>query len=181
MPVTPRSLLAVHIAVYLVFAGPALPHLDLTLLVATAILAALLIWASIHDFQTFEIPDTAAAALAASGAAFWLLSAPEHLATALTGAAIWATAFATLSIAYTHWRRQLGLGLGDAKLIGGIATWTGPVGTISVVLLASLAAAMALLIIRRRAADATDMALAFGPFLCLSARVVWLHGPLEID
>ena len=143
-------------------------------------LAAVLIWISVVDFECFEIPDLASAILFAGGAAFvafWpLVPVWEHL----LGAVVWPLVFWLVGVVYLRWRGIHGLGFGDVKLMAGIALWVGYFGAVQVVLAASLAGIAVLLaymVLRRgRMAEIGKSAVAFAPFLCLSAWVEWLQG-----
>ena len=131
-----------------------------------------LVWASVTDIQRHEIPDIASLLIASFGLIWLFLGhrslATEHIA---TGIAL-ATAFLAIGEVY-HRRTGIdGLGMGDAKLIGGLSLWVGLYGIILVILIASLSA-IATLILLRRGIDQTQ-GIAFGPFLCLSAWAVWL-------
>ena len=163
-------MLAVHLAIYGLFwflsgTGFGWPP---------AILASLLIWVSSVDFRVYEIPDTASLLLILSGVALnWQDGAlPFVFAAALWGIGFWFVA----SVAYRVLGED-GLGLGDVKLMAGIAAWLGPVLPIYVVLGASVAAILTILVTQsRKGQEFSRKAVAFGPFLCLSAWVIWMTG-----
>jgi leader peptidase (prepilin peptidase)/N-methyltransferase len=143
-------------------------------------LALVLIWISVVDIERFEIPDAASAVLFISGGAYVLLWPDVPVLDHLLGVVIWPLMFWLVGVVYLCWRGVHGLGFGDVKLIAGIALWIGFQGAVLVVLAASLAGIAVLLVymvVRRgKMAELGKSAVAFGPFLCLSAWVVWLQG-----
>ncbi|WP_457645933.1 prepilin peptidase [Profundibacter sp.] len=143
-------------------------------------LAAVLIWISVVDFERFVIPDIASLLLFTGGAVyvgFWPdVAVWQHL----LGAVVWPLVFWLVGVVYLRWRGVHGLGFGDVKLMAGIAMWVGYFGAVQVVLAASLAGIAVLMVYmvmqRGRMAEIGKSAVAFAPFLCLSAWVVWLQG-----
>jgi len=136
------------------------------------LLAIPLIWASITDIQRHEIPDLASLSIASLGLV-WLLVfqrslAIEHALVAISLAALF---FAIGEFYYRRWGID-GLGMGDAKLIGGLALWAGFYGSILVILISSLSAIVTIVLLQRNSQNLSGIA--FGPFLCLSAWAVWL-------
>jgi leader peptidase (prepilin peptidase)/N-methyltransferase len=169
-PLKPLSLLLLHLLAY----GALLSWLAPGAGWPALVLGAVLIWVSMVDFRTYEIPDTASALLAVT-ALVWLW--PQDRTTqidAALGAVFWPLAFWGIGALYLKARGIHGLGFGDVKLMAGIALWCGLLGTIWVVLGAALSG-MAVIVLRRAPAPTTQ-AVAFGPFLCLSAWHVWLTG-----
>jgi leader peptidase (prepilin peptidase) / N-methyltransferase len=142
------------------------------LVIATGVLTALLIAASVIDIRTMRIPDPLNATLAATGlAASWLLQ--RDLVTAVLGIAIGYGAIAVLNFAYFRLRGRDGIGMGDAKLLGGLGAWLGWTGLPFVALAGSicgLAVFAALALFRGRSLAA---ALPFGPFLSAGGLLVW--------
>lgn len=143
-------------------------------------LAMVLIWISVVDIERFEIPDTASAVLFISGGAYVLLWPDMPVLDHLVAAVIWPLVFWLVGVVYLRWRGVHGLGFGDVKLMAGIALWVGFHGAVLVVLAASLAGIAVMLVYmltqRGKIAEIGKSAVAFGPFLCLSAWVVWLQG-----
>ena len=163
-------LLLVHLAVYGGFW--AVTSFEVSL--AIAILGALLIWVSMVDFMIYEIPDTASALLVFSGLA---LHWGEGVLPYVNGAVLWAGVFWGMAIAARKALGQDGLGFGDVKLMAGLGAWLGPILPIYVVLCASVAAILTILVTQGGKSDMISRkAVAFGPFLCLSAWAVWLSG-----
>lgn len=141
---------------------------------ATLILAALLIAASVIDMRTMRIPDALNLALIVTGlAATWLLEKP--MAPALIGVALGYGALFLINQLYRAARGRDGLGMGDAKLLAGAGAWLGWTGLPFVVLIGS---ALGLCFVAaRRIAGRTlkpGDALTFGPFLCAAVLIVWL-------
>ncbi|GGA29462.1 prepilin peptidase [Neptunicoccus cionae] len=127
------------------------------------------------DATVMRLPDPLTAALLLVGLALaWedpYRSLPAALLAALGAAAV----FWGIRIAYFFLRGREGLGLGDVKLIGGIAAGLGAAQTPLAVLVAALlalgfAAAQALW---RQTPPSATTALPFGSFLCLGAALVW--------
>lgn len=172
----PLSLLAIHAMVYglVAWANTPLP------LVPALVFAGLLIWASNHDFRTFEIPDTASVLLALSGLVHAFALPRSALVDLLLGVIFWPLAFWLVAFAFRQRRGFDGLGLGDVKLMVGIGLWCGFYGTIWVVLSAALSGIALMMVLalpfRRDGPRLDQSAVAFGPFLCLSAWGVWATG-----
>ena len=139
-----------------------------------------LLWATLSDLRRFEIPDGASLLLAGGGALSTWLLAPGLFLPHFLAALAWSALFASVLLLHRRARGLEGLGWGDVKLIFGIALWLGWDGTVLCVLVAALAGAgtqVALAAAGRQRADApVPGAIAFGPFLCLSAGTIWLLG-----
>jgi len=131
------------------------------------------------DFDRFEVPDAAAALLFFSGFAFTFLE-PVPIYDDLLGGLIWPLVFLLVAVGFRKLRGYDGLGLGDVKLMAGIGLWCGLVDTVTVLLAASFSAALALVAITTMRGEnpvgTRNSGIAFAPFLCLSAWVVWLVG-----
>ncbi|WP_208293330.1 prepilin peptidase [Pelagimonas phthalicica] len=140
------------------------------------IFAMLLVWVSMADWDSLEIPDSASALLVLSGVSFVLTTEKADLADHLFGGVFWPLAFWLISSVYLRARKVHGLGLGDVKLMAGIGVWCGFLGTIWVVLGAALSALSALTAFRllRIRKGLRQQLVAFGPFLCFFAWYVWV-------
>jgi prepilin signal peptidase PulO-like enzyme (type II secretory pathway) len=140
-------------------------------------LAALLIWISVVDFLSYEIPDLAVLGLVVGGIAQGLLSDHVNWPDRAVGATLWAAMFWMLAEGFRRLRGFEGLGFGDVKLMVGLGTWLGFSALIPVVLLASVSGCLAVGVghLWNRKMDDADgqMAIAFGPYLCLFAWVVF--------
>lgn len=145
-------------------------------------LGLLLIWVSVHDLQTMEIPDIASILLVVTGlGVIWATGGALGLR--IAGAVVWSTFFAAVAVGYRRFRGFDGLGLGDAKLMAGAGAWLGVAGPITVVLGASVSGIIYLLVQRSLGGvshrDLAQSPIAFGPYLCFFIWVVWLFGPIE--
>lgn len=142
--------------------------------IATLVFATLLTLAAAIDIRTLRIPDALNALIVALGlAATWALQRP--LSAALIGVAAGYAFLFAANFAYRTARGRDGIGLGDAKLLAGAGAWLGWSGLPFVVLFGSALglAFVAALRLGGRSLGRQD-ALAFGPFLCAGAFVVWL-------
>lgn len=142
------------------------------------LVGSLFIWISMVDFARFEIPDGASAVLVLLGALRLMLVPALPLADHLAGLVLWPLLVWAVAVGYARLRGWQGLGFGDVKLMAGIGLWVGFDGTIRVLLAAALAGILAILVLaalrRTPPGRIGTSAVAFGPFLCLSAWVVWL-------
>jgi len=171
-PIKHIWLLLVHLAVYGGFAillGAWLGWPEL-------VYASLLIWVSQTDFVSFEVPDSAVIGLVLSGLGLhWWLDGT--VIWYLSAAVLWSVGFWGLSLLARYALGEDGLGLGDVKLMGGIAAWLGFEVPLYVVLCASIAGIGAIIVTQlKQGNELSRKVVAFGPFLCLSAWVFWLIG-----
>lgn len=168
-------LVLVHLLVYGLFSVTSIP-----LNWSAGVFAVLLIWISVWDFQTLEIPDLAALLLVSSGALVHFVHPTVTLIDGILGGILWPLLFWLVAELYLKTRGVHGLGFGDVKLMAGIGLWCGAYGTIYVVLsaaLASLSVLSLLALVRSTSIEELGQSrVAFGPFLCLSAWSVWLLG-----
>jgi prepilin signal peptidase PulO-like enzyme (type II secretory pathway) len=170
------SVLVLHLAVYAA-AALLLPQGPDARPAWGVAFAALLIWVSVIDLRETIVPDMAVVLLLGSGAA-WMVWRGDWISGALAGL-LWFTLFAGAARVFEALRGRPGLGFGDAKLVAGLGLWVGLGGMSLVVLAAALGgiATMAATHLPSRAAGPIgERAIAFGPFLCLSAWAVWWTG-----
>ena len=161
----------------MVYAAPlALAVPDLAELLVAIGFGVVLIWISLVDLERHEIPDAASALLAVTGLGVTAAHGVPVLIHLLAGL-VWGGVFAGVALCYRRVRGFDGLGLGDAKLMVGIGAWLGPVAPASVVLGATLSGIGFILTMQR---GKQQSAIAFGPFLCFFAWMVWLFGPVGI-
>lgn len=144
---------------------------------ATAI-AAVLIWISVTDFVSFEIPEAGWILLLGAGLVF-RFHAGDRALQIVADAVLWPLLVWMVVTLHARVRGRLGLGFGDVKLLAGIGAWVGMAGMVPVLLAASLSGILAIVVLaglRRHSLSmaATNM-IAFGPFLCLSCWAVLLQ------
>lgn len=159
---------------------------------AVAVMTGWLLWASLAfgwtlvalatvDLRSQLLPDALTLPLIPSGLAVAYAVDPASLADHAIAAAVGYAGFAALRWAHMRIRRREGLGLGDCKFLAGAGAWVAWPGLPSVVLIAAVGA-LAVVLPRALAGHRIlpDRRMAFGPYLCLGAWIVWLHGPLII-
>lgn len=147
----------------------------LTLLLSWTLLALALV-----DFRSLLLPDRLTLPLLWLG----LLAAAAGTVPGLTpertiyGAAGGYSALWLLARGYRLLREKEGLGLGDAKLLAALGAWTGVERLPWIVLLATLTAAVALLVAWLAVGYVADRPFPFGPALAFSGWAVflWLYG-----
>lgn len=141
------------------------------------VFGVLLVWISVIDIERLEIPDLAALTLVSTGAFFAWQRGADIVEYGVAGL-IWAVLFWSVGVGYAKLRGWEGLGFGDVKLVAGIGLWLGLSETTLVVFGAALAGILAIAVAkagtRSSFSDIGTTAVAFGPFLCLSAWVIWL-------
>jgi len=144
----------------------------------SALLGWQLLLLGLLDLRHFWLPNRLTALLAASGLAhgLWLHGiASELFFEVLAGGALGFSGLWLVALAYRRLRGREGLGAGDAKLLGAIGLWLGPVGVVSTLLggtLIALVAAVALLVAGRKVGAQT--ALPLGSALALAGWMVAL-------
>ena len=143
--------------------------------IGTLAFGALLIWVSCRDIAIFEVPDVAVFLLIILGVG----TAPD-LAWAVGSVLLWAAIFLAVRTGARSVLGQEALGLGDVKLMAGLAAWLGPLAPVYVILYASVSAILTLVALtrvkREKLSDISGTGIAFGPFLCLSAWGGWVWG-----
>ena len=88
----------------------------------------------------------------------------------------------SVELFYRHVRGRDGLGRGDAKLLGALGLWVGWTRLPDILLVGSVSALIAALVLSRRSGErlSGSTAMAFGPWLALGGWVCWLSGPLLV-
>lgn len=141
-------------------------------------IAASLIWISVEDFRSFEIPDLGWILLLFGGLLYRSVSGDPLWQLALDALA-WPLAVWTIVLVHARLRGRQGFGFGDVKLLSGIGVWVGLQGVTTTLLAASLSGILAILALamlrRQPVAKAAANIIAFGPFLCLSCWAVILQ------
>ncbi|MBO9670301.1 MAG: prepilin peptidase [Sphingobium sp.] len=135
----------------------------------------LLLTLAVLDARHMWLPDALTLPLAALGLTLgdWILPAP--FLDRVIGAAAGAVLFALLAFAYRRLRGRDGLGLGDAKLLGAIGAWMGWQALPFVLLIASAAALLWVLVLRASGKQVHALTrIPLGTFLCLSVVPAWV-------
>lgn len=124
---------------------------------------------AIIDWQVRFLPDVLTLCLLwlglLSSASSWSLLPPES---AIWGAVIVYSASRFLGFLYYLWRGKEGLGRGDMKLLAAMAAWTGLMGIVPIIFLASVMAVisgLAVIMLKRN----FSLSMPFGPFLSTAA------------
>ena len=142
-------------------------------------LAAALITLSIIDLHTMRLPDAITLPLIGSGPLLALALGWDGVMWRIGSAAAGFLFLVAIAQGYRALRGRPGLGLGDAKLFAAAGAWLGLEGLPSVMVWASCAALLAVLlaIILGRPVEASSR-VPFGPFLAFGFWVIWLYGPI---
>lgn len=164
-------LIAIHISLYTGLFW-LFPYRDLGFALG---IGGVMIWISIWDMLTFEIPDSATALLALLAAAWLWFARPVMIWDHIAGGVIWPLLFWGIAALFERLRGEVGLGFGDVKLMLPIGLLCGALASVHVVLIASLAGVLLMGVngvLRRDRVE--KQALALGPFLVASGWAVWL-------
>lgn len=158
--------------------GPALQALGM------AVLSFLLLGLAAMDAETLLLPNAVTLPGIVAGILYSGLACGQVRCALLS--ALWACIAATflmaVSSAYWLFRRRLGLGLGDAKLLALIAAWLGPADAVLALFLASIAAAVygiVLSVASGRWRSTTPLPL--GSFLAAAALYAAFYGQPVLD
>ena len=140
-------------------------------------LAPALIWLSVHDLQTFEIPDIGTLIVAITG--FVHITIMDQQAILIhTATAVGITAFFWLiGDVYYRCADQEGLGIGDAKLFGAGALIVGPWQIPELILLSSLGGIMCHLLCQVRRQE-VNPGIPFGPFIAYTILTLSFLDPI---
>jgi leader peptidase (prepilin peptidase)/N-methyltransferase len=141
---------------------------------------ALVVLATV-DLLAFCLPDIVTLPLVAIGLLGAQLLPGERVLDHAAAAVLGYTAFWAIAWIFRQVRGKEGLGLGDAKLAAAAGSWLGLLSLPSVLLLASVAGILWVLVralFKGRAA--LNERIAFGVPLCVAIWIVWLYGPLTI-
>lgn len=140
-------------------------------LILGAVLAPVLIWLSLNDLASHEIPDTASIIIAVAGFGFqWHLHGFGFATWVNVVVAVGLTAVCWMAGAW-YFKRSGGeaLGMGDAKLIGASTLCVGAEAVWLLLFIAASGGIVAALLSRRRGGNG---ALAFGPFLAYALFIL---------
>ncbi|HEY1707667.1 MAG TPA: A24 family peptidase [Rhizomicrobium sp.] len=129
------------------------------------------------DWRAGILPDVLTLPLLVAGlAAAPFLDGGDWLSH-LIGAGAGFAVLAGVGWLYRRLRGRDGMGMGDAKLFAALGAWTGWQGLAEILLIASVAGLLVVLLgSRKTPLNATDR-IAFGPFLALGGWIVWFYGP----
>ena len=133
-----------------------------------AALGLVLLAASVFDLKTRRLPNRLTTASAALAAALAATHDGPSLVEGLIAAAVTVLLLQVLRLGYARWRGETGLGLGDVKLLAGLAIWLGIATPWAVV------AASALGLAGVAICPPKDRKLAFGPFIAAGALLIGL-------
>jgi len=150
------------------------------LLWASCILGWALLTLAVIDHRHMILPDVLTLPLIPAGLVVAYLAHPPLLTGHAIGAAAGFVVFTAMGALYRWIRGREGLGLGDAKLLAAAGAWVSWTGLPSVVLLASVATLVTVLVMSfaGRPVSLVDK-VTFGPFLGLATWLVWLYGPIS--
>jgi leader peptidase (prepilin peptidase)/N-methyltransferase len=133
------------------------------------------------DLLAFRLPDLLTLPLAGAGLLAAQILPGEHVLDHVGAGALGYVVFWAIAFAYRRLRGKEGLGLGDAKLATAAGCWLGLEPLPSVLLLASVAGILWVLIRALfKGRQAFEQRIAFGVPLCIAIWLVWLYGPLTI-
>ncbi|MEE9250392.1 MAG: A24 family peptidase [Alphaproteobacteria bacterium] len=151
------------------------------LLWASLAFGGVLLALSVTDFHRQLLMDYLTLPLIPAGLAVAYAVDPATLIDHAIGALAGFACLVALSWAYRQFRGREGLGLGDSKLLAGAGAWVAWPGLPSVILIAA-SSALTVVLLRSLAGHRVGLEerIPFGPYLCLGAWIVWLHGPLII-
>ncbi|MGE6699361.1 prepilin peptidase [Hyphomonas sp. NPDC076900] len=176
----PRPFLAGIAGAGVTAAGILLWPESLILLCFTIAFGWLLLALALIDLRSYLLPDRLNLAVFLLGGLMAALFRQESWGWHLAGAAAGFGLLWLVEISYLRLRGIHGLGRGDAKLLGAIGMWTGLTGIPPVLLIASLAAILSVVLraaLKRQAVSGHSM-IAFGPWIALGGYIVWLFPQL---
>lgn len=123
------------------------------------------------DWRTYRLPNIWTKSLILLGL-LYNLNVSLDLYPYLLGAVLGYALFWTVETAYRLLRKREGLGRGDAKLLAAGGAWCGALALPFIILIASCAGLIYILI--QRAETRSEMKLAFGPFLAAGIAITFL-------
>ena len=141
---------------------------------AAMLVTAVLVALTFIDFDTQLLPDPLTLPLMWAGLAASLPAgrAPDALLGAIVGyLALWSVYWAFKLVTGKE-----GMGYGDFKLLAALGAWLGWQALVPIVLIASVAGAVAGLAMIARGVNARDTPIAFGPWLAIAGWLVMLWG-----
>jgi leader peptidase (prepilin peptidase)/N-methyltransferase len=124
------------------------------------------------------LPNILTLGLIIAGLAFAVVLDRDRVIDYVIGALAGYFCLAAVAAVYRRLRQRDGLGLGDAKLLAAGGAWVGWEALPYVVLLASVSALVAALILSFLRRAPSDGRMAFGPFIALAIWAVWLSSQI---
>jgi len=151
-------------------------------LVASCVLGWILLALAVADWRSYVLPDALTLSLLLGGFVAAFLFDPLHFNDHIFGAGAGAFGLAIVAWVYREFRGHEGLGLGDAKFLGGLGAWLGWQALPSVILFGACLGLIAVMIksLAGKPMKPTDR-IPFGPFLAVAGWLVWLYGPLSFS
>lgn len=136
---------------------------------------------AVIDWRNHWLPDRLTFFTLATGLLFTYCISPSKLLDHVIGATAGMVLFVLIAWIYRAARGREGLGMGDAKLLGGIGAWVSWAGIPSVVLIAAVSA-LSVALASRVTGTAVGMQdrVPLGAYLAGAAWLVWLYGPLWV-
>lgn len=151
-------------------------------LVASCIFGWTLLALGVADWRSFVLPDALTLTLLLTGFVAASVFDPLHFEDHVFGVGAGTFGLAILGWIYRNMRGREGLGLGDAKLLGGLGAWLGWEGLPSVIL---FGAGLGLVFVLAKSLAGKPVKtmdrIPFGPFLAGAGWLVWLYGPLSLS
>jgi leader peptidase (prepilin peptidase) / N-methyltransferase len=149
------------------------------LIAVSFILAAALAVLSAIDLSYYRLPDALTLPLAGFGLFVSSGLGATPLWWSVASASLGFLLLAGIARAYRYARGRAGLGLGDAKLLAASGAWLGAEALPAVLLWATGAALVCVLLAASRDASLSGATrIPFGPFLSFATWLVWLYGSL---
>ncbi|WP_282092532.1 prepilin peptidase [Epibacterium ulvae] len=154
-----------------------LPYGGVEKLLLAVFLLPFMIWLSVCDLKTFELPDTATVAIAFGSVTYVAFTMPNAVALHMC-TAVGVLAFCWL-LGEVYYRRvgQEGLGIGDAKLFAAGALLLGPWQLPELILFPALGG-IALHIISAAKGAGDHVGIPFGPFISYAMFILFFLDPI---
>jgi leader peptidase (prepilin peptidase) / N-methyltransferase len=148
-------------------------------ILATVVLAAILIPIAIIDQRRQVIPNIFNAGLLLAGLIYAATGGVSQLLWAIISVVLSGSVFAALRWAYGKLRKRPGLGWGDVKFLAAAGAWVAPALMPWVVLAASMSALLYVILVGLRKSNGLSFAdrIAFGPHLAVGLFAAWLLKP----
>lgn len=142
-----------------------------------AIFCSVLLICSVIDFHLQIIPDVLSLPMVAASPLVVLLHPELSWQSSLIGALAGGGSLYLLGVTYYMVRKEVGMGMGDVKLLAGIGGWLGYEALMPTLLISSISGAFigigAILITRSKT---MKLKIPFGPFLAVGAVLYLLWG-----